>query len=589
MQFTKVKHEIGKISKCAVLDIGLKCPHSCEFCYYSFLDGTEDQFRGVREAPFRPLSECKKALDFFVSQGFERLDITGGEPLYHPDVVEIVRYAEKEKNLRVRMITLGQLFHKEDKWTGKKLWNALIEDAEISEFLFSFHSVDPNLFRKITKGSFSKLEQSMDKLDEMGFEYCTNTVVYANNAQHMPDLARYIIKKKRRIHICNFITMNTYFSWSTGRAFGVQARYRDIVKPLKEAVDILEDAGIGVNVRYGPYCVLKGLEKNLVGCVGVLFDPYEWRNSTRKLFEVMAYNEKEAYENRVKQLPLNNKVFPSKCDSCSVIAICDGIDESYLKKYGDEEFEAYNGPSITDVVHFRRQNPKVFLLKQKVGEDGTLQLPVKSDMPSETAGLFGKIRNLYDGMGKFFANRMYRNIYLAEVSIHNSSKGHASWADATELTGEANQLLIMEPGSFVAFNVTFPADAMFSSKICLLSDKNNILAKAPAGIRLSISVKVDDSDEQVVWRSGSSNSWKQVKLPLAKWGDKKVDFSISCLGEAGEQGLKVALLEPRVTTKKPFIHILKILYRSLRYNGIRVSYRKLKNYAYYSARDVQID
>jgi hypothetical protein len=54
-KFELVTHEIGKLSKAGVLDIGLKCFHSCEFCYYSYLDGSDDQFRGMQEAPFRSL------------------------------------------------------------------------------------------------------------------------------------------------------------------------------------------------------------------------------------------------------------------------------------------------------------------------------------------------------------------------------------------------------------------------------------------------------------------------------------------------------------------------------------------------------
>jgi MoaA/NifB/PqqE/SkfB family radical SAM enzyme len=55
-------------------------------------------------------------LDFFEAQGLERLDTTGEEPLSHPDTVEIIRYAEIEKNLRVRLITLAQLFDRKDNW-----------------------------------------------------------------------------------------------------------------------------------------------------------------------------------------------------------------------------------------------------------------------------------------------------------------------------------------------------------------------------------------------------------------------------------------------------------------------------------------
>ncbi len=227
MPFTLEQHPIGRLSRCAVLDVGLKCPHSCEFCYYSFLDGSDDQFRGMRTAPFKPLAECRKALDFFVESGFERIDITGGEPAMHPDIFEIVRYAEQEAGLRVRLITLAQLLERKEKYTGKRLLDALLEDAGMTDFLFSLHAVDPDLYHKMTKGKFARVEAVLDELDGRGFDYCTNTVACASNAGHLPEIAAYITERGRRAYVSNFITMNAYMAWS-GRAFGVQARYSDL-------------------------------------------------------------------------------------------------------------------------------------------------------------------------------------------------------------------------------------------------------------------------------------------------------------------------------------------------------------------------
>src|SRR5262249_10365261 len=153
-----------------------------------------------------------------------------------------------------RLITLAQLFDRKDKWTGRRLLDALLEDAAITEFLISLHSVEPTLYHQITRGHFFRAEKVMNELDAKDFLYGTNSVVYANNAAHMPEVARYIVDRKRRVHISNFITMNAYYAWATGKAFGVQARYKDLVVPVREATRILENAGIGVNVRYGPYC-----------------------------------------------------------------------------------------------------------------------------------------------------------------------------------------------------------------------------------------------------------------------------------------------------------------------------------------------
>jgi len=56
------RRQAGRLSRGAVLDIGLKCTHSSRFCCYSFLDGSDNQFIGMRRAKFRTLTECKRIL-----------------------------------------------------------------------------------------------------------------------------------------------------------------------------------------------------------------------------------------------------------------------------------------------------------------------------------------------------------------------------------------------------------------------------------------------------------------------------------------------------------------------------------------------
>ena len=49
-------HPPGQISRWGVLDVGLKCPHSCVHCYYAFLpDGSDNpkKFAGMRRADWK--------------------------------------------------------------------------------------------------------------------------------------------------------------------------------------------------------------------------------------------------------------------------------------------------------------------------------------------------------------------------------------------------------------------------------------------------------------------------------------------------------------------------------------------------------
>jgi glycosyltransferase involved in cell wall biosynthesis/MoaA/NifB/PqqE/SkfB family radical SAM enzyme len=356
------RHQPGKLSKSGILDVGLKCAHSCKFCYYSYLDESENQFQGMRKAQFRTLEECKRILDGLKANGLMTFDVTGGEPTLHPHIIELMEYAHKNLGMYGRIITLGQfLMRKMAHCQHEKLIDDLL-NAGVTNFLFSLHAVHETLFHEITGESFEKLHNAMLYLDSLGFQYTTNTTVFSWNYTHLPQISKQILKHKIYVH--NFIIMNAYYEWNKdGRAFGVQAKYSDIYPHLKEAVYILESNGIAVNIRYAPLCSVKGLEKNLVGMVGVRYDPHEWMNigghqggspefcSSPVLIEEGGIEKHLNYQ----ELSINHpngttviggrgnlKHFSQSCSDCSAKSICDGIDPNYLALYGDNEFIQYD-------------------------------------------------------------------------------------------------------------------------------------------------------------------------------------------------------------------------------------------------------
>jgi hypothetical protein len=366
------QHPPGRLSRWGVVDVGLKCVHACQFCYYSYLDGSDDQFSGMRHAAFHSADHVKRLAAGLKAEGFLGFDVTGGEPCLHPGIVDLVSYA-RQVELAPRIITLGQYLMRPMKSAPghAKLIDGLIE-AGVADFLLSVHAVDPGNFAEITGGAWERLLAAMHHLDALGFDYCTNTTVVAGNFRLLPDIARHIAR--HRVYVANFIVMNAYYAWSKphgtkggARTAEVQGHYSEIRPYLIEARDLLEDSGIAVNVRYAPHCTMKGLERNLVGITGVRHDPHEWMNA----IEHAAPPGSVAPEAMARRLPLNDyephyplrtvlsypgetrvgdywvmarragKAFPSKCQGCRAAAVCDGVDPNYLAQRGDGELEPY--------------------------------------------------------------------------------------------------------------------------------------------------------------------------------------------------------------------------------------------------------
>ncbi len=360
-------HPAGEPSQGAVLDTGLKCLHSCLFCYYRDYDGQQD-YQALRKGGFRSAEDGKRILDQFVTNGYRHFDITGGEPSLHPDIVGIVRYGCANLGLAGRLITLGQYLLKKA-FDNRSLLNTLLE-AGLTDVLFSLHSADSDSFNTFTNGSLKKLTAAMDYLDRKGFQYGTNTVVFEGNRGALLNIAT--LACDHGVYIHNFIMFNAYHGWSERKkSIRMQPRY-DSVRPfIEKAVQRMEAAGIAVNIRYAPYCVVKGFEKHIVGLAGVFYDPFEWRNracnyekSPEFCAEPISIEHTYAFRREEKTLESgwriiatrgdNLKVFPEVCGCCAAIEFCDGLSPFYLAAHGDGELSPYDSFAISGTLPIAR-------------------------------------------------------------------------------------------------------------------------------------------------------------------------------------------------------------------------------------------
>lgn len=353
-------HRPGAFSPRGVLDVGIKCAHSCRFCYYSFWDKSDDQFRALRTASFRSEADCRAILDGLAAQGLGFVDITGGEPCMHPGMVDIVGHAAS-LGLKSRIITLGQLL------TGKDHLLERLLEAGLTDALFSMHEVREDSFRQFTGGSWERLKAALDALDRRGFPYGANTVIFEGNRDRLEEIARE--SARRGVYVHNFIIFNAYHEWNTvNRVAGVQARFSDVAPVLGRAAAVLGAAGIALNIRYVPLCVFPELERHVVGVLGLPYDPFEWRNracnpdkspefcSSIIDFPETGVREQFAFSSTpgrtaagVEYIGMRGdgfKLFPSVCAGCAALPACDGMDPKYLDLHGAGELRPFAGADL---------------------------------------------------------------------------------------------------------------------------------------------------------------------------------------------------------------------------------------------------
>ncbi|MBI5095968.1 MAG: radical SAM protein, partial [Candidatus Hydrogenedentes bacterium] len=110
--------------------LGQTCNQRCYFCY--FLNRIEDAHHP--EHPFMTLEKAKAiCLSLRKVYGNTSIDIQGGEPTIHPDILELIRYCH-EIGLYPTLITNGISLAKPG--TLEKF-----RDAGVRDFLVSLHGM----------------------------------------------------------------------------------------------------------------------------------------------------------------------------------------------------------------------------------------------------------------------------------------------------------------------------------------------------------------------------------------------------------------------------------------------------------------
>ena len=309
-------------------------------------------------------------------------------------------------------------------------------------------------------------------------------------------IAHYIIDNKRNVRIANFINMNLYYAWR-GSELGELVDFTTTSPRIVNAVKLLEEKGIGANVRFGPMCLFRGVEKNYVGISSIGFDPYEWMNGTDAQFEVEPFDGKLVYERARQKLMLNNKVFADKCTKCTAKMICDGMDKTYLAQKGSGELQPYTASEFNNWLpwEIRPKNKLANQLKIKL-LDGVRQRPVLSDKVQEP-GVINVFSRVVTGFRKVCYYKMNDHIYLLE---HIAKKNLVKEKDNCFEDG-ALGVPVLQLDSGQSIEVKLPQKISGQLQVC-------VITTADAFIRISS----NHFDKRVFLRKGKNHISTRVNV-----------------------------------------------------------------------------
>lgn len=164
-----------------------ECNLSCIHCR---AEAAGERFTGELD-----LAEIRRVIDDIAAQYNPILVLTGGEPLYRPDIFEIASYASG-RGLRVALATNGTLV---DASVAGKIRNSGILRVSVSIDGSSAASHDG--FRGVP-GAFEKAIGGIRLLNRAGVECQINTTVSRRNVEELDDIIRLAEREgARALHI----------------------------------------------------------------------------------------------------------------------------------------------------------------------------------------------------------------------------------------------------------------------------------------------------------------------------------------------------------------------------------------------------
>ena len=124
------------------LEIIQKCANNCNYC-----SSNSNKFCTY----IIEFEKCKDIIDQAIELGFTHINLSGGEPFLHPDIIKICMYIKK-KRLKLTIYSSGIFFNNNNKCSISK---DLLFNSRADKIIFNMQTVDKNIYKRTTCSNHS--------------------------------------------------------------------------------------------------------------------------------------------------------------------------------------------------------------------------------------------------------------------------------------------------------------------------------------------------------------------------------------------------------------------------------------------------
>ncbi|MEK6754179.1 MAG: GTP 3',8-cyclase MoaA [Chloroflexota bacterium] len=207
-----------------------RCNFRCVYCMPKEIFGPDHQF--LHRDQILTFEEITRLTKMFVSQGVQKIRLTGGEPLVRKDLPDLIAMLAAIPNLDLTMTTNGSLL---SKFAGS------LKDAGLKRVTVSLDSLDNEIFKSMNDVDFpvEKVIEGMDAAADVGLgPIKVNMVVKrgVNESSILP-MARFFREKGYILRFIEYMDVGHSNGWRMNEVVPVAeiVKMIDAEMPLESA------------------------------------------------------------------------------------------------------------------------------------------------------------------------------------------------------------------------------------------------------------------------------------------------------------------------------------------------------------------
>lgn len=187
------------------------CPNNCLFC---------SSCSSIDKRKIIDFELFKRTIDHLLTKGgIEEISLSGGEPLLHPNIFEMIKYC-KDKNIRVVLFTSGIVRRKTiDEMCKKYIPNyifsgidkkelLLLKEIGLDKIVFDFQGAEVDTYNTLmgTKNQFTYIADSMLRASLIGLDVDVHFIPLKTNYKEFKDIIEILeICGIKKISVLNFV------------------------------------------------------------------------------------------------------------------------------------------------------------------------------------------------------------------------------------------------------------------------------------------------------------------------------------------------------------------------------------------------